>query len=631
MPLTSVSQIRGLSQERAAKGMPVKLTGIVTNLSGYKNSFFFQDSTAGISVDRTDHADVGVGDLVVLTGTSSAGLFAPTVVASYVRVVGHEPLPRARRVGYAELIGGVLDSQRIEVRGVVRSAHMSQVFDHDILVLVVELGGGSIRGVVQNLAGINYNPLVDSTVSIRGVCTSHFNEKRQFIGAELYVSDGRGITVVQPAAADPFALSAIPVRNVLQFGQGQHRVKIEGIATHQIPGHALYLQDGSDGVRIQTSSKELVESGNRVEAVGFPVQGEYSPILEDGLFHVVGKATPIVPLLIKAKDAIGGRSGFDQVPYDQQLVKLQGKVVDSWIQGGQHVWILQQGSEVFDAYLPMITTNERTRTIGVGSVLMMTGICTVHADHEGIPTSFSILLRSPQDILVLKQAPFWTPTRILLLLAALAGVTLLAILWILMLRVRVKRQTRIIRESEERFRHLAQHDELTGMWNRSAILSALDRETDRCRRENRTMTIVLADIDHFKRVNDTYGHLAGDTALRRFATALSGCVRSYDHAGRYGGEEFLIVLTGILAGDLDERMAALHASISDLEVEDVEVTFRITCSIGGVFIAAGDEIDQHSAMRMADQALYRAKNAGRHRVVYQMFQRETSEEPLLER
>jgi diguanylate cyclase (GGDEF)-like protein len=632
VPLTSVSQIRGLDQERAAQGLPVKLTGIVTDLSGYKNSFFFQDSTAGISVDRTDHAEVRVGDLVELIGTSNAGLFAPTVVASYVRVVGHGPLPHARQVGYGDMIGGVLDSQRIEVRGVVRSAHISQEFDRDTVNFVVELGGGSIKVILQNFAAIDYNGLVDSTVSIRGVCTSNFNEKRQFVGVEMYVPDGGGITVMQSAAANPFATSTIPIRNVLQFGQGQHRVKIEGTATHQIPGHALYIQDGSDGIRILTSSKELVETGNKVEAVGFPVMGEYSPILEDSFFRVVGKAAPIVPLRIEAKDAISDRAGFDQVPYDQQLVQLQGNVVESRIQGGQRIWILQQGSDVFDVYLPIIATNDRTRNIGVGSVLLITGICTVHADRERTPTSFSILLRSPQDIVVVKQAPWWTSTRILLLLAALAGVTVLAFLWVVMLRHRVTRQTRIIRESEERFRHLAQHDELTGLLNRGAILLALDREMERCRRENAAITIALADIDHFKRVNDTYGHLAGDAAIQRFTAALSGCVRSYDHAGRYGGEEFLIVLTGISAEELEGRLATLHSCISDLEVRDAEVNFTIRCSIGAVFIeSVRDEVDQHFALRMADQALYRAKDAGRDRVVYQVFQGETSGEPVLSR
>ncbi len=618
LPLTKVEQIRGLKQEQAAQGLPVKLTGTVTDLSGYKNSFFFQDSTAGISVDRTDRAEVGVGDIVKLSGTSNAGLFAPTVVASQVQVVGHGPLPPARQVGYGDMIGGVLDSQRIEVRGVVRSARISQTFAHDTLNLVVELGGGSIKAVVQNFAGIDYARLVDSTVSIRGVCTSNFNEKRQFVGVEMYVPDGGGITVAQHAAADPFAATAIPVRNALQFGQGQHRVKVAGIATHQILGHSLFLQDGSDGIRIETSSKEPVEPGDKVEAVGFPVMGEYSPALEDGFFRIAGKAAPVAPLRIEAKDAITDQGGFYRGPYDQQLVQLQGEVVESRIQRGQRAWILRQGGAVFDAYLPIVATDQKTRDLGDGSILLITGICTVHADRERTPTSFSILLRSPQDIVVLRQTPWWTPTRILGLLAALAGVTVLVILWVVILRQRVKEQTRIIRESEERFRHLAQHDGLTGLKNRGEVLAALDIELQRCRRERTTLTVVLADIDHFKRVNDTYGHLAGDAALRRFAEALLGSIRGYDHVGRYGGEEFLLVLAGVIPEELENRLAELHANISNLTVRDQQAEFRITCSLGAIFAEPGRwPVDRRGALQAADRCLYEAKEAGRNRIVCQ--------------
>jgi diguanylate cyclase (GGDEF)-like protein len=291
-------------------------------------------------------------------------------------------------------------------------------------------------------------------------------------------------------------------------------------------------------------------------------------------------------------------------------------VVESRIERGLRVWILRQGSAVFDAYLPILATDQKTRDLGDGSVLLITGICTVHADRERAPTSFSILLRSPQDIVVLRQTPWWTPTRILWLLAALAGITVLVILWVVILRNRVKQQTRTIRESEERFRHLAQHDGLTGLKNRGEVLAALDIELERCRREQTTLTVVLADIDHFKRVNDTYGHLAGDAALRRFAEALLAGIRGYDHVGRYGGEEFLLVLVGVLPEELERRLAELHAGISNLTVRDQDTEFRITCSLGAIFTEPGrSPVDRRGALQAADRSLYEAKKAGRNRIV----------------
>jgi diguanylate cyclase (GGDEF)-like protein len=203
----------------------------------------------------------------------------------------------------------------------------------------------------------------------------------------------------------------------------------------------------------------------------------------------------------------------------------------------------------------------------------------------------------------------------------LIGVIVLVILWVVMLGHRVKQQTRIIRESEERFRHLALHDGLTGLQNRGAILAAMDKEMERCHRTDSPLTVILADIDHFKHVNDMYGHLAGDAALQQFAVAISESVRSYDHAGRYGGEEFLIVLTGIPSDIIEARVLEFHAGISHLTIRYLDTEFQITCSLGAVVIQPGPFIvDKQLALTLADQALYQAKDEGRNRMVFQKHQ-----------
>jgi hypothetical protein len=295
VPLTQIVQVRQLSQELARGSLPVKLTGIVTDLSGYHGSFFLQDSGAGISVDRAEKAEVRVGDRVEVAGTSGAGLFAPTVLSSKVVVIGHGPPPQARRFGYGDLMGGTQDSQWVEIQGVVHSARIADLFGRDVLSFNLEIGGGSVNVLLQDFARIDYDRLVDSTLRVRGVCTTSFNEKRQFVGLGMLIPDRKDVDVVLSAPRDAFAVPAMPVRNVLQFGQVQHRVKVAGIVTYQIPGQALYLQDGEDGIRIQTPSKDLAAAGDRVEAVGFAAMGEYAPILKDSFFRVVGHTAPVAP------------------------------------------------------------------------------------------------------------------------------------------------------------------------------------------------------------------------------------------------------------------------------------------------------------------------------------------------
>jgi diguanylate cyclase (GGDEF)-like protein len=616
LPLTTVAQVRALTSEQAALLVPVKISGIVTAMPGYRNSFFVQDSTAGISVDRTDHAEVHTGDRVELTGTSGPGLFAPVVLASYVRVTGHGPPPNAPLKTLGDLFGGLQDSQWIELRGVVRSTGIRDLFGRPALLLGLELDGGLVTLQVQNPAGMDGKALIDSLVRVRGVCTSSGNDKRQFVGSMLMLPNPRDLVVEQQAPKDPFAAPARPIRDILKFGQWQHRVKVVGTVTEQIPGEAIYLQDGEDGIRVQSQSGGIVPVGAMVEAVGFPGMEEYAPALESGLFRVIGQGAPMSPKRIKAADVITLREGFNRASYDQQLVQLKATLLEDHVQGGEHIWIMQEGKDVFEVRLRLSSEDRSMRPIPPGSVMQLTGICMVHVGPILDPISFTILLRSPADIVVLRTGPWWTRDRALLLVAAFATVMLLVLLWVGVLRNRVEEQTRTIRASEDRFRYLAEHDPLTGMLNRRAILQALERQLVQGSRENKTVTVVLCDIDHFKEVNDAHGHLAGDEALRRFAEAAMGCIRPYDRMGRYGGEEFLLVLAGIPEQDIEERLHVLHGAMSNLTVLYEQTEFRITCSLGAVLLD-GEEQDRapEAMLAAADRALYQAKEAGRNRVV----------------
>ncbi len=163
----------------------------------------------------------------------------------------------------------------------------------------------------------------------------------------------------------------------------------------------------------------------------------------------------------------------------------------------------------------------------------------------------------------------------------------------------------------------ATRDGLTGLMNRRAILDAFNTEVSRIQREHSALTVVLADIDHFKHVNDTYGHMAGDAALCRFAEAIVCSTRDYDLAGRYGGEEFLILLPGVSSSEAAQRLAILHEGVSNLQVTDRRLSLRIDCSFGSISIDPGcPGIQRDQILAAADRALYQAKAAGRNRVVH---------------
>jgi diguanylate cyclase (GGDEF)-like protein len=184
----------------------------------------------------------------------------------------------------------------------------------------------------------------------------------------------------------------------------------------------------------------------------------------------------------------------------------------------------------------------------------------------------------------------------------------------------VRERTRELEESRELLRVQATHDGLTGMLNRVAILNVVDEEIERARRGGKSLVLALVDLDHFKRVNDSRGHLAGDEALREFAAAIHRAIRPYDHCGRYGGEEFLIVLPDMPPEAARQRLGVLHNSISNLAVDSGEHEFRITCSIGAVIAhQAADPIIVEPLLAIADRALYEAKATGRNRVIMKRF------------
>jgi two-component system cell cycle response regulator len=177
----------------------------------------------------------------------------------------------------------------------------------------------------------------------------------------------------------------------------------------------------------------------------------------------------------------------------------------------------------------------------------------------------------------------------------------------------VKLQERLVLAHEELYEQ-ATRDSLTGLWNRSTIIQILDNEIARAYRNGASMAIIMADIDHFKQVNDRFGHLAGDTVLREATHRMSSVLRKYDSMGRFGGEEFLIVVPGCeLTGSLAvaER---LREVVACHPYETNDTSCSATCSFGLAWSDRCGAADANQLLREADAALYAAKRNGRNRV-----------------
>ncbi len=187
------------------------------------------------------------------------------------------------------------------------------------------------------------------------------------------------------------------------------------------------------------------------------------------------------------------------------------------------------------------------------------------------------------------------------------------------LKARVRSGERIVeleetvRASQDALRVQATHDPLTGAWNRATILEFLAREFARAGRDQGFVSVLLADLDRLREVNETYGHRAGDEVLREALRRMLSSVRAYDSVGRYGGEEFLLVLPGtdgLTALYVAER---IRESIANVPVRTSDGTVLVTVSVGVAAVGGDEDTDSIALLRAVDLALSRAKSSGRNR------------------
>jgi len=170
--------------------------------------------------------------------------------------------------------------------------------------------------------------------------------------------------------------------------------------------------------------------------------------------------------------------------------------------------------------------------------------------------------------------------------------------------------------AREELRFKATHDSLTSLWDRGAILALLRTEISRSMRERSSISILLCDVDHFKKINDDFGHPIGDQVLEEVSIRLQNAVRPHDAVGRYGGEEFLIVLNGCQGSHLAERAEQVRNAISAVPFSTQHGALAVSLSIGAIAIEDCERsVPLEALLKWVDAALYQAKALGRNRVV----------------
>ena len=166
-----------------------------------------------------------------------------------------------------------------------------------------------------------------------------------------------------------------------------------------------------------------------------------------------------------------------------------------------------------------------------------------------------------------------------------------------------------------KLRQIADTDHLTGLMNRRAFLAAADDAMEFSNRYQRGMATLMIDIDHFKKINDSHGHAAGDGAIKRIAEVIGDCIRTTDKAARFGGEEFVVLLREVDQAAAQLLAERIRSAIESSPISYGALTISATVSIGIAVIADADR-DVQDMIERADQGLYLAKNTGRNRTLF---------------
>ena len=448
-PLTTVAAVRELSPGHAVRGLPVYVRGRVTYLDRLWTVLFVQDASAGIFVyySQLTHPMPACepGDEVELVGETGPGDFAPVIVARTLKVHGRRALPAAPQARLEELVAGRLDSQLVEIAGVVRTTS-SDPEGHAFFDLAI--GDSRIPVVLPGAAGVALPPgvAVDSLVRVRAVAATRYNTHRQLVGAELLVPSAQEIVVEQPAPADAFARPVTAVDALLQFTVADrvgHRSHVQGtvlLSTRE----AVYLRDASGAIEVRGQGAAALAPGDRVDAVGFPRAGDFSPVLEEAVLRRTGHGAAPIPIDATPSELLQGH-------HDAALVRVRGRVVGRFSTAAEDVLLLHAGSTAFSAHLQR-PGDAAPLAVGEGSVVDVTGVSSLLLERAAgatAPRGFRLLLASPQAIAVI-EAPQWlTLERASWLVGGLAAFLFAGGVWVVTLRRRVRLQTIDLAKAKE--------------------------------------------------------------------------------------------------------------------------------------------------------------------------------------
>ncbi len=458
--LMTIHAVKQLSSIDAGKGLPIRLTGIVAHRFDWVDTPFtlssLNDPTGTAIFVRSApelSRDLKVGDILEITGISAVGRLGPRVQATAIRHLGYQTLPPPPVLRLADLRPISKNTPLVSLQGVPQTFRVttSELTHSKFVQMNIMTPDGLFIAEVQMPEPLPAaKQFIDSEILISGCLSPFYNQRAEFLGIRLHVSETNDIVILKPAPADPFGLPLTALNEMLPISEGYidgHRRRVRGIVTYSRE-NALYIQEGECALKVNTHEVQPIQAGTTIEAVGFTAMGDCFAELNEALIRKTGTCTLPEPLVLSPDIIAASKQpspGAATLDLDGRVVQIRGEIVQVGepVDGQRNILFLAEGS-VYSALL-----EERNgvpsfvERLPQNQPVTMTGILTFirTADqHENFPQSWKLLLRDTSDIQILPGGPWLTRQREVTLQIITALLLLLTIGIIVWLRIRISKQ-----------------------------------------------------------------------------------------------------------------------------------------------------------------------------------------------
>ena len=419
--IVPIASVRNMATWTPSK-TTVRIRGTVTVRDRLRNLTFVQDGTAGLFVTAlTPEVKLSPGQVVEVAGPVVMSRRGPTISAAALNLTGNAGAPGPHAIAASTGSLSALDGRLVSAHGVVRRVD-TRGSGTEITIRTPQ-GVLTILAPPDSIAAV----AVDSVVSVEGVLSHLLADDHSLERRELLVPSPALVRSEGGPPADPYAIPEVPVRNLRQQPPPDEivrRVKVAGVVTRQRPGRSLYLRTATGPIRVETEFTAAASTGDRVEVVGFPDAGAYSPLLADAMFRRVEGGPLPAPLPASLGELMDGR-------YDSDLVRVEGTFVQGEQGRDEYIIVLQDGDVFFNAQVLLAPGERLPDGLLPGSRVQVIGICSVVVDSDRVPRSFRVLLRDGSDVTVLGaapsrpdgsgDAPWWAWLGLVAAVAALGG------------------------------------------------------------------------------------------------------------------------------------------------------------------------------------------------------------------